>query len=196
MKKIIPMALAVLLVATLFACTQNTGAPVQDSGVNESSSVEEQQSAAPGQPSEAPSSETPQAPVDPAEQPEDDDKIKADKESVLLQAPSEVRFGETATATLLNNSDQEITFGAAYSFQYYVNGAWAALNYREGKERAWIAIAYILHPGGERTFDFVLNADDYTIPLGPGEYRLVKSISADNGGEGASFEVTATFTVK
>ncbi|GEM_PF-4505102 len=196
MKKIIPMALAVLLVATLFACTQNTGAPVQDSGANESSSVEEQQSAAPGQPSEAPSSETPQAPVDPAEQPEDDDKIKADKESVLLQAPSEVRFGETATATLLNNSDQEITFGAAYSFQYYVNGAWAALNYREGKERAWIAIAYILHPGGERTFDFVLNADDYTIPLGPGEYRLVKSISADNGGEGASFEVTATFTVK
>lgn len=196
MKKIIPMALAVLLVATLFACTQNTGAPIQDSGVNESSGVKEQQSAEPGQSSEMPSSETPQASSGSGEQPKDDDKIEADKSSVLLQAPPEVQFGEVATATLINTSDQEISFGAAYSFQYYVNGAWAALHYREGKERAWIAIAYILHPGGERTFDFVLNADDYTIPLGPGEYRLVKSISADNGGEGSSFEITAAFKVK
>ena len=193
MKKIVLMICTVLLIAVLFACTQNANAPVKDNGVDDpQSAVSEQQPETP--PSEAP--KDPSNAAGSSEQPAADAKIKADSSSVLLKMPTEVRFGETATATLINNSDYEISYGASYSFQYYVNGAWAELKYREGKERAWIAIAYITQPGGEMAFDFVINADEFTVPLGPGEYRIVKDISAENNGDFSSFEITGVFTIK
>ncbi len=199
MKKIVLTIATVLLIAGLFACTQNASTPAQGGGdagtpAKPGSGTDNAQSAVPGKPPATPPSEAPQASS--SEQPEPGDKIKADGSSVLLQVPSEVRFGEMSAATLINNSGYEISYGASYYFQYYVNGAWAQLKYKEGQERAWIAIAYMTEPGGKMTFDFMINSDDYTIPLGPGEYRLVKDISADNGGNFASFQVTGTFTIK
>ncbi len=189
MKNIIFTLFAVLLVAGLFACTQNTGAPAGDSGSEPGNSLEGQPNAEPGRSPEAPPASSA------AGQPPADDIIKADDSSVLLEMPEQVRFGEAATATLVNNSDEMLTFGAGYSFQYYVNGAWVSLNYREGRQRAFIAIAYMLSPGGEMEVSFIIENDEFTIPLGPGEYRLIKSIAADNGGESTDFEVKGVFTI-
>lgn len=183
MKKIIPMVLAVLLVAVLFACTQNTNASAESGSGSESDSGSEVQ----------PNAGSSQPPI--VELPPEGDIVKADESSVLLEMPSKVRFGETATATLVNNSGQELTFGADYGLQYYVNGAWVSLNYREGKERMVIAIAYILEPGGEMAVDFVINDDEFTIPVGPGEYRLIKTVTANNGGEASPLELKGTFTI-
>lgn len=188
MKKMIPMALAMLLVAVLFACTQNTNAPAQSgSGSEPGSSSEVQPDAEPASPPLA------QPPIE--KLPPEGDIIKADESSVLLEMPSKVRFGETATATLINNSGEELTFGADYRLQYDVNGAWVSLNYREGKQRAVIAIAYILSPGGEMSVDFIIEEDEFTIPVGPGKYRLIKTVTANSGGEASPLELKGVFTI-
>lgn len=182
MKKICFAVILALLVAGLTACAQNVGAPSGGSGVSGESSAGS---------SVATSSEATSSSALAPEQ-----KIKADSSSVILRMPSEVRFGETATATIVNNSSYEISYGAQYTFQYFVDGAWVDLEPLEGKERMWIAIAYITQPGEEAAFDFVIYPDEFTVALKPGEYRLVKNVTADNDGESASFEITGTFTAK
>lgn len=123
-------------------------------------------------------------------------KIIADSESVTLRIPQEVKFGETATATIINNSSYEIVYGADYTFQYYTNGDWVDLNYQEGKERVWIEIAFSTVPGAEGEFDFVINADEFTVPLEPGKYRLVKNVGVINDNELMQLELASEFAIK
>lgn len=177
MRKIFTALLLTLVIASLTSCSQNANVPVDISNSSVDSSAISQV--------EAPSSEQPP-----------NQNTKADSTNVTITMPSEVRVGETATATIQNNSSYEITYGADYTFQHLINGEWVALKPLQGKERMWIAIAYITQPGEEATFDFVIYPDEFTAPLEPGEYRLVKSINADNGGEGTSFEITGNFTIK
>lgn len=176
MKKIFTAFILALIIASFTACTQNANVPVGNSGSSDSSSA--------GQ-VEVPSSE-----------PTPNQDIKADSSSVTIRMPSEVRIGETATAAIENNSSYEISYGAEYTFQYFTNGEWVALKPLQGKERMWIAIAYITQPGEEAAFDFVIYPDEFTVPLEPGEYRIVKNIHADNAGEASSFEITGNFTIK
>lgn len=173
MNKIYAILIAVSMLAGLAACTQKASS----SPANSSS----------GNTPEVSSSSTAQSP---------ELNIKADSSSVVIQMPSEVKAGETATATIVNNSSFEISYGAEYSFEYFANDQWTALKPKEGKERMWIAIAYITQPGEEAAFDFVIYPDEFTEPVQPGKYRLVKSISSDNGGAASSFKITGEFTIK
>lgn len=176
MKKIFTALFLALIIASVTACSKNANVPVSNSGSANTSSG-----------SQAAVSSSEQTP---------NQNIKADSSSVTVRMPSEVRVGETATATIENNSSYEISYGAEYTFEYLKDGEWVALKPLQGKERMWIAIAYITQPGEEATFDFVIYPDEFTSPLEPGEYRIVKSIHADNGGEAASFEITGNFTIK
>lgn len=171
MKKIF-IAMVLLLVVGLTACVQEVNAPIENGGAKNAYQGSISSNVAPSEP------------------------VKADSSSVLLDMPSEVRPGETATATIVNNSAYEVSYGANYSFQYHENGAWVDLSYKEGKERMWIAIAYITRPGEEAKFDFVIYPDEFTAALQPGEYRLVKNVSSDNGGASGSFEIAGDFAIK
>ena len=177
MRRIITALFLALAIASFTSCSQNANVPVDNSNSSTNSSAVSQV--------EEPSSEQPP-----------NQNTKADSSSVTIRMPSEVRVGETATATIENNSAYEISYGAEYTFQHLINGEWVTLKPLQGKERMWIAIAYITQPGEEATFDFVIYPDEFTVQLEPGEYRIVKNIHADNGGEGASFEITGNFTIK
>ncbi len=183
MKKICLWLICVSLIAGMTACAQDGNV----SSSSDSSSVASESST--GSAAEGPGADSSSTAQTPYQQ------VKADSASVVLEVPSEVQAGETATATMINNSSYEITYGAEYTFEYFANDEWTALKPKEGKERAWIAIAYLTQPGEEATFDFVIYPDEFTEPLQPGKYRLVKNISSDNGGVASSFKVTGEFTV-
>ncbi|HWP52196.1 MAG TPA: immunoglobulin-like domain-containing protein [Clostridia bacterium] len=200
MKRILTMMIVLLMVAGLTACAQNVSAPVgNSSSSDDSSSSVALPGIAAGEPSPEKGSSTPDQSEIPSTAPSESTptpEIKADTTSVILDMPSEVKFGETATATIINNSTSELVYGVDYTFQYYVNGGWANLKYREGKERVWIEIACSTQPGEKGTLDFDINSDEFTIPLKAGDYRLVKNIGVRNGDELSPLGIAGTFTIK
>ena len=188
MKKLYVWLSMLGVVAALAACGQASDVPSDGGGASSSE--------APSQPGLPPSTSAKPPAQASSSQMQSNAYVMADSTSVVLKMPEQVQFGETATATIINNSDYEIVYGAEYAFECLTEGKWVPLRYREGKERVWIAIAYILKPGEEATFGFEILADEFTVPLKAGEYRLIKHISSDNGVEHSNFNITGGFNIK
>lgn len=210
MKKLCIIMMFLLVVVGVAACAQDVSAPVTDSGVkNVPSSVTEDPSSAVELPTRG-NDTSAQEPASSISEPEENlpvtsdvssqqspaQIIKADSSSVVLRMPTEVKFGEVATTTIVNNSSYQISFGADYTFQYYINNEWIDLQNEEGKERMWLEWACLVEPQGDAPLDFVIYQDEFTTALQPGEYRLLKNIYPRVEGMDSHFEITGNFTIK
>ncbi len=210
MKKVVATMILLLAVAVLAACAQEANVPAVGSAAEEPGSMV-QAPPSKTQPSGSGTAEpveggtaailAPAPPVTepaknlPAASPKLASGTDADSKSVVLRMPSEVKFGETATATIVNNSSYTISFGVDYTFQYYTDNEWVDLQNKEGKERVWIEIACLLEPDSEGAVDFVIYQDEFTTALQPGEYRLIKNVYPWVEGMDSNVEIMGDFTV-
>lgn len=76
--------------------------------------------------------------------------------------------------TVHNNSQNEVTYGVAFTVEKLRNGEWYVIEPEE--EIAFIMIAHILDPGEAAEEEISL---DYYEPLEPGHYRIVREIEGD-----------------
>ncbi len=212
MKKVVATMILLLAVAVLAACAQEANVPAVGSSAAEEPGSMVQAPPSKMQPSGSGTAEpveggtaailAPSAPPAtepardlPAASPKLASGTDADSKSVVLRMPSEVKFGETATATIVNNSSYTISFGVDYTFQYYTDNEWVDLQNKEGKERVWIEIACLLEPDSEGAVDFVIYQDEFTTALQPGEYRLIKNVYPWVEGMDSNVEIMGDFTV-
>lgn len=82
--------------------------------------------------------------------------------------------GDTFELNVINNSEEQITYGVPYTLEYYDEGIWYEVEPDE--EIAFILIAHILDAGDEATEE--LNLEFYE-PLEIGRYRIVRLIGED-----------------
>lgn len=74
----------------------------------------------------------------------------------------------------------DLIYGAPYSIEVYVDGAWETLPYLPSEaERAWIAIAYLLSPNSSS--EQKLSWEDLYGPLPKGKYRVCKEVTHSPG---------------
>lgn len=98
--------------------------------------------------------------------------------------PSSVPAGGVLGASVVNNTDSEFTYGAAYELEREVNGTFEPVDLGD---RAVIQIAYVADPGGTGppvTVEVPGNAK-------PGTWRVIVALDVpDTGDLSAEFEVT------
>jgi len=82
--------------------------------------------------------------------------------------------GDTFELRVINDSDEQITYGAPYTLEYNDEGTWYEVETDE--EIAFIMIAHILDAGDEATEE--LNLEFYE-PLDLGHYRIVRQINEE-----------------
>jgi hypothetical protein len=115
----------------------------------------------------------------------------ADEASVTSQPalsvvvdPSSVPAGGVLGASVVNNTDSQFTYGAAYELEREVNGTFEPVDLGD---RAVIQIAYVADPGGTGppvTVEVPGNAK-------PGTWRVIVALDVvDIGDLSAEFEVT------
>lgn len=85
-----------------------------------------------------------------------------------LYKPEENRF-ELIT---VNQSEEEITFGVAYSLEYLNEDTWHIVNPNE--EMSFILIAHILEPNSQSSEEIDMT---FYEPLDIGHYRLIRQIN-------------------
>lgn len=97
-------------------------------------------------------------------------------EGVSLELDREVLAteGEEFKLRVINNSEEEITFGAPYELEYFEEGSWYVV--KPSEELAFIMVAYILKPDEVKTE--IINLEFYE-PLAPGRYRVLKYIDEE-----------------
>lgn len=91
--------------------------------------------------------------------------------------------GETFILTVSNKSEEEISYGIAFTVEKQEGDQWITVEPEE--EMSFIMIAHILGPGEEAEDE--LNMQYYE-PFEPGEYRVVRQIEGE--------VLTAEFTVE
>ena len=98
---------------------------------------------------------------------------------VILSVKEEKITQETETITLLytNHSDQEYIYGAETHLEVKVDDKWYVVPLLE--DVGWEDIAYILSPNDTREDTFYIKANYGQ--LDGGNYRIVKTLHADNG---------------
>ncbi|GEM_PF-2865648 len=77
---------------------------------------------------------------------------------------------ESATFTIKNNTDEELSFDMAFTLEKVIDGAWTVINY----DQYFNALAGIIEPYGSSTF-----TADFVNPLDAGQYRITKDISGE-----------------
>jgi hypothetical protein len=95
-------------------------------------------------------------------------------EARLVAQPSRLRRGETFTATLHNDGPTEITAGEAFALERFADGDWEDVDPFDGENVGWLAIGYVVAPGGSK--DFQVQVPRMTQP---GRHRMIKRISAE-----------------
>lgn len=85
--------------------------------------------------------------------------------------------------SVVNNSEEEITYGVAFTIEKLENEQWVMVEPEE--EMAFILIAHILPPGEEAQEELFM---EYYEPFEEGEYRVVRQIEGE--------VLTAEFTVE
>jgi len=91
--------------------------------------------------------------------------------------------GETFELTVVNDSEEDISYGAPYTLEYYKEDTWYEVE--PDNEIGFILILYTLPPGDEASEE--LNLESYE-PLESGHYRIVRQI--DDETLTTEFEVT------
>lgn len=84
--------------------------------------------------------------------------------------------------TVMNHSDEEITYGVSYTLEFLKDDIWYIVEPDE--EMAFILIAHILAPGEEASEEINL---EYYEPLDEGKYRIIRLVYG--GPLAAEFEV-------
>ncbi|MDZ7834672.1 MAG: immunoglobulin-like domain-containing protein [Alkalibacterium sp.] len=82
--------------------------------------------------------------------------------------------GDTFILNTINESEDEISYGIAFSLETEQDGEWFVVEPDE--EMAFILIAHVLAPGEEAEDE--LNMEYYE-PLEPGQYRVVREIEGE-----------------
>ena len=77
---------------------------------------------------------------------------------------------ESATFTIKNNTDEELSFGMEFTLEKVIDGAWTVINY----DQYFNALAGIIEPYGSAPF-----TADFVNPLDAGQYRITKDISGE-----------------
>lgn len=93
------------------------------------------------------------------------------------------REENTFLLTVINNSEQEVTYGVAFTIEKLEDDQWVMVEPEE--EMAFIMIAHILPPGDEAEEELFM---EYYEPFEEGEYRVVRQIEGEI--------LTAEFTVE
>ncbi len=153
MKKILYVALALIMMLTTAACgaAQTSGSPVKT-----------------GQTLETPAGET-QQPDKPAQNSEDiqmsvkEQNVAGDVESVSL--------------TIKNASEIEYSYGAMLTIEAEKNGTWEEV--KPVADLMWIEIAYMIKPG--ETNENSVTIKEHYGTLASGNYRIVKSFTSMDG---------------
>ena len=91
--------------------------------------------------------------------------------------------GDTFELTVVNDSEEEISYGAPYTLEYYKEDTWYEVE--PNNEIGFILILYTLPPGDEASEE--LNLESYE-PLETGRYRIIRQIGDDT--LTTEFEVT------
>jgi len=91
--------------------------------------------------------------------------------------------GETFILTVSNQSEEEISYGIAFTVEKQEGDQWITVEPEE--EMSFIMIAHILGPGEEAEDELNMH---YYEPFEPGEYRVVRQIEGE--------VLTAEFTVE
>ena len=77
------------------------------------------------------------------------------------------------TYKVINDSDYEVSYDAAFHIEQYVNGKWKV--YPTTKEHSFISIGYICLPQST-TEETIHLREYYKLPMQAGRYRLVKKL--------------------
>lgn len=91
-----------------------------------------------------------------------------------LNQSSYARENDTFSLTVINNSEQEITYGVAFTIEKSEDDQWVMMEPEE--EMAFILIAHILPPGEEAEEELFM---EYYEPFEEGEYRVVRQIEGE-----------------
>jgi hypothetical protein len=91
--------------------------------------------------------------------------------------PSEVRRGETLTATIHNHGPTELLTGLFYAIDRRESDRWIAVDPFDGEEGAWPAVGLIVRPG-----DTLEQAVRVPASTERGAHRIVKHVSAEAAG--------------
>jgi hypothetical protein len=78
---------------------------------------------------------------------------------------------QRALLSILNTTDESITFGSEFTIERHSNGEWEETDILD--EILFTQIAYILEPDQSQEMTVILRPEDYTYE--PGQYRLCKS---------------------
>ncbi|PRY83517.1 immunoglobulin-like domain-containing protein [Alkalibacterium olivapovliticus] len=97
-------------------------------------------------------------------------------EGVELQLNESVydRENDTFLLTVINNSEQEVTYGVAFTVEKHEDDQWVMVEPEE--EMAFILIAHILQPGEESEEELFM---EYYEPFEEGEYRVVRQLEGE-----------------
>lgn len=82
--------------------------------------------------------------------------------------------GDYFELTVVNDSEEEISYGVEYSLEYYDEDTWYEVEPDE--EMAFILIAHMLGPDDEASDEINL---EYFEPMAPGRYRVIRRIQGD-----------------
>lgn len=98
---------------------------------------------------------------------------------VTMTAARDAVSPKTSSLTLdiVNTTDTEFSYGAAYTLEVYLDDAWYVVPPKE--DMAFIMIAYVLEPEGTAQTEVSL-ADAYG-ELPAGRYRVIKTFSSEDG---------------
>lgn len=109
-----------------------------------------------------------------------------DDAGIVMSITDESVTTETDTVMIeyINNTDTEVVFGEEPYLEIESEGSWYVVPIKE--DVAWVAIGYILPPGGSDEKEFSLKF--YYENLDPGHYRIIKTFFADSGNIVAAVE--------
>lgn len=102
------------------------------------------------------------------------DVNKLEGVSIELTKDTYQAEGDSFELVVKNNSDNEVTYGVAYSLEYMNDDAWYIVEPEE--EMSFIMIAHILAPAEEAAEELNLT---YYEPLAPGTYRIIRQIDGE-----------------
>lgn len=97
-------------------------------------------------------------------------------ENVTIELEKEVydSEGDTFILTTINGSEDEISYGIAFTMEIQQDGEWYAVEPNE--EVAFILIAHSLEPGNEAEEELDM---EYYEPIEEGNYRVVREIEGE-----------------
>ena len=105
------------------------------------------------------------------ESPYGEDVNNLDGVSIELNKDTYKPEGDIFELTVINDSEEDISYGVPYTLEYYKEDKWYEVE--PDNEIGFVLILYTLSPGDEASDEF--NLDSYE-PLETGRYRVLRQI--------------------